>query len=137
MKKRKIPKLTKRRLVIFGTASIIMIIYFFMTLSVNAIKIYNLKVEKQILHKQLSNLQASEKNLKVEIEKLKDSEYLAKYARENYKYSKDGELVFSLPDSKNDEDEEIKKININTNYILFGGSTIIGIVILYALRKHR
>ncbi len=137
MKKRKIPKLSKRRLAIFGTFSIIMIIYFFMTLSVNAIKIYNLKVERQLLNKQLSNLQASEKNLKVEIEKLKDSDYLAKYARENYKYSKEGELVFSLPDIKNSLDEDIKKIEFNTNYILFIGSSIIGIIILYALRKHR
>lgn len=107
-----------------------------MTLSIYVIKIYNLKVEEKNLTQNLVKMQAKEKSLKQEIEKLKDEEYLAKYARENYQYSKDGELVFQLPEDK-EEEKEMKKLNINTDYILIGGTSIIILALLYALKKRR
>lgn len=134
--KKTITKQSKRRLVLFGTASVIAIVYFFMTLSIYVIKIYNLKVEEKNLTQNLVKMQAKEKSLKQEIEKLKDEEYLAKYARENYQYSKDGELVFQLPEDK-EEEKEMKKLNINTDYILIGGTSIIILALLYALKKRR
>ena len=135
--KKKITKASRRRLIIFGLPSIIMIIYFLMTISVYAIKIYNLKVEKKYLQDNLVDMQAKEKKLTIEIEKLKDREYLAKYARENYQYSKDGELVFSLPEDDIKKIEDAKRINIDTNYILLGGTSIIVLTIIYVLKRHK
>ncbi len=137
MKKKKVSKSSKRRLLIFGSFSIIMIVYFFMTLSIYGIKIYNLKVEEKNLKSELNDMEAKENNLKTEIEKLKDDEYLAKYARENFQYSKEGELVFQLKEDDEENKKQIEKINIDTNYILIGGTTVIAIVILYTLKKHR
>ena len=37
-----------------------------------------------------------EDNLKTEINKLQDEEYVARYAREKYLYSKDGELIIKI-----------------------------------------
>jgi cell division protein DivIC len=42
-----------------------------------------------------------EEELKDEINKLKDPEYMARYAREKYLYSKDGELIIRIPDEDN------------------------------------
>ena len=38
-----------------------------------------------------------------DIKKLKDPEYVARYAREKYMYSKDGELIIRLPDDDTDK----------------------------------
>ena len=35
---------------------------------------------------------------KKEIEKLKEPDYIARYAREKYLYSKDGEIIIRIPD---------------------------------------
>ena len=107
---KKITKASKRRLMLFGTLSAFIIIYFFITISIYAIKIYNLNIEKENLKNNLISLQASEKSLKTEIDKLNDKEYLAKFARENYQYSKDGELVIQM---KNEEEKINQKKKIN------------------------
>ena len=41
-----------------------------------------------------------EENLKDEINKLQDPEYMAKYAREKYLYSKNGEIIIKIEDQK-------------------------------------
>ncbi len=44
-----------------------------------------------------------EDKLNSDIKKLKDPEYVARYAREKYMYSKDGELIIRLPDDDTDK----------------------------------
>ena len=44
-----------------------------------------------------------EKELKLDASKLQDSDYVARYAREKYYYSKDGELIIKLPDEEENE----------------------------------
>lgn len=134
-KKRRVTKASKRRLALFGTLSVAVIVYFFTMLSVYAIKIYNLKEEEAALKENLILLQAKEKSLKTEIDKLKDKEYLAKYARENYQYSKDDELVFQMTDEEEKVEKQPKKININPNYIIGVGGTIIIILFIRFLKK--
>ncbi len=41
-------------------------------------------------------LKQNEDNLETEVVRLRDPEYVAKYAREKYKYSKDGEIIIDL-----------------------------------------
>ena len=48
----------------------------------------------------LVGLQDEEDVLNSDIKKLEDPEYVARYAREKYMYSKDGELIIRFPDDK-------------------------------------
>ena len=91
-------------------------------------------MEKKRLEEELVELENEEDNLKIQIEMLKDEDYLAKYARENYLYSKDGEIVLKI-----DEDEDTKvpndEMSIDTKYVIYIGSGMIGLLILYVIFK--
>ena len=56
-----------------------------------------IKDKKELSHK-LSELKNKEKELELDANKLQDSDYIARYAREKYFYSKDGELVIKIPE---------------------------------------
>lgn len=135
MAKRKVTKASRRRLVFFGTISIVVVIYFLVNVSYYAVEIYNLKKDEKKLEQHLIDLQSNEKNLKVQIEMLKDDEYLAKYARENYLYSKDGEIVLKLSNKDDEKEEDNSALAWNSNYIIYGGVGMIGILILYVVSK--
>ena len=62
----------------------------------NIIKINDLKKEKKSLENQLVTLKEEKETLETDILKLKDPDYIAKYVREKYFYSKDGELILRL-----------------------------------------
>ena len=51
------------------------------------------KKELEIVYKEYLE---EEELLRSEIEKLQDEEYIARYAREKYLYSKDGEIIFNI-----------------------------------------
>ncbi|HZG60930.1 MAG TPA: septum formation initiator family protein [Anoxybacillus sp.] len=54
--------------------------------------------EKQKLEQQLEKLKKEERQLKEEIKKLNDDEYIAELARKNYFLSKEGEIIFTIPE---------------------------------------
>ncbi len=98
MAKRKSNKKAKRRIFVFFIffgAIIGSLSYSFFT---NVEKIIEIKKEKSGLNTKLADLQEEEKVLNSDIKKLQDPEYVARYAREKYLYSKDGELIIRLPD---------------------------------------
>ena len=64
----------------------------------NIIKIQDLRNEKESLEEELVVLQEEKEVLETDILKLKDPDYIAKYVREKYFYSKDGELILKLDD---------------------------------------
>lgn len=64
----------------------------------NINKIVMINEEKQTLNDKLNVLKEDEEELNSDIKKLEDPEYVARYAREKYMYSKDGELIIRLPD---------------------------------------
>ena len=65
----------------------------------NVNKIMDIKEEKKLLENKLVSLHNKEVELNSDIKKLEDPEYVARYAREKYMYSKDGELIIRIPDS--------------------------------------
>lgn len=67
----------------------------------NVSKIIKIKNEKVALKEKLVDLKDEEDKLNSDIKKLRDPEYVARYAREKYMYSKDGELIIRLPDDDN------------------------------------
>ena len=82
--------------VIFGSMTLYLSYNFFS----NVYKIIEIKEEKQILKDKLASLQNEEDVLNSDIKKLEDPEYVARYAREKYMYSKDGELIIRIPDDE-------------------------------------
>lgn len=62
--------------------------------SITSIKELNDK--KVALNKREENLKEKKKELEADIEKLENPDYIAKYAREKYLYSKDGEMIIRI-----------------------------------------
>lgn len=56
------------------------------------------KNEQKLLEKKYEELLVAEEVLETDVVKLQDPEYVAKYAREKYLYSKDGELIIKIID---------------------------------------
>lgn len=54
--------------------------------------------EKQDLEQELLALKEKEEELQVDANKLQNPEYMARYAREKYLYSKDGEYILQIPE---------------------------------------
>lgn len=55
----------------------------------------NIKEKKELESSYMTKLE-EEELLKSEIQKLQDDEYVARYAREKYLYSKNGELIIKI-----------------------------------------
>lgn len=89
---RKLTKKSKRRvlLICVGTLTFISLI------TVNIFSVWKQLLEKReeklFYIEELEKLKEEEAYLKVEVEKLQDPDYVARYAREQYLYSKDGEF---------------------------------------------
>lgn len=62
----------------------------------NIIKIGQKKEEKKELTQRLNELEDEEETLSDDVEKLKNPEYAARYAREKYLYSKNGEKILKI-----------------------------------------
>ena len=69
----------------------------------NVKSINEMKEKKKFLEEQLVKLNDEEKALESDIQKLEDPTYVARYAREKYLYSKDGELIIRMPDDEEDK----------------------------------
>ena len=134
---RRISKASKRRLSIFGTLSLIAIIYFIFNLFYSTYNIYSLTMEKKNLENNYVKLQEEAENLKIDIEKLNDEEYLANYARENYLYSKDGEYILQLGEDITETSNTLDIINIkiNRNYMLISLCILILLMFIYIISK--
>lgn len=91
----------KKMKVLFISAFFIVLIYY---LSFNLIdslnKINSISKEKEELENRIASLVEEEKKLESDIQKLEDPTYIARYAREKYLYSKDGELIIRFPDEE-------------------------------------
>lgn len=89
---RKLSKKSKRRVLLISIVTITLISLIF----VNMFSVWKqliIKRQERIFYtEELKKLQEEEAFLKVEVEKLQDPDYVARYAREQYLYSKDGEL---------------------------------------------
>ncbi len=97
IKKKKAKKSTLRFLV-FGIACIVLSCTASLSISRLWSEIYQKYKEKNELEQKLVELKSEEKELKVDVEKMQDPEYIARYLREKYLYSKDGEYIIRIPE---------------------------------------
>ncbi len=86
-----------KRLLVFGLFSVAVISF----VLVSVYKVINQIVEKykeaDTLENRIAALTEEENDLNNEINRLQDKDYLARYAREKYFYSKNGELIIRIP----------------------------------------
>lgn len=134
MAQKKVSKQAKRRLTILTPLVFLALGYLLFTISTTAVQLYKLHHEEKELKQELKDLKGDSEELKTEITKLQDKDYVARYARENYLYTKDGEYVIKVP--ADEKKKEKKEINIDEDYILYGGSIIAILLLLIILRKH-
>jgi cell division protein DivIC len=88
----------RRRMFILGFSSIFVIVAMTFTIGKYWVEIFEKYQEKKELEDKLVSLKEKEEELKVDAKKLQDPEYIARYAREKYLYSKDGEYILQIPD---------------------------------------
>lgn len=131
---KRVPKKAKRRLAILGPIAFFIIGYCAFTLVTTTINLYNLHKEEKELSEKLVNLKADAKSLKTEINKLQDKEYIARYARENYLYTKNGEYVIKLDDDGKKITEV--KADYNKDYLIYICFFIIVLIFLFILKRH-
>lgn len=62
----------------------------------NLMSIREMNVEKKELKNKIADLEKEKKVLETDIMKLEDPDYIAKYVREKYYYSKDGEVILRI-----------------------------------------
>ena len=95
-KKKKTIKSIKR-IFLLGITSVTIIIGTTYTIGKYWIEIFDKYQEKKELKTKLSNLKEKEAALQVDANKLQDPDYIARYAREKYSYSKEGEIILRIP----------------------------------------
>lgn len=136
MKNKKVSKRVKRRLLISTPITIIIVAFTIFTAFTYISKIKVLMDKEKELSTQLNELETNENDLSKEISKLKDPDYIAKYARENYFYSKNGEYVIKTEPKKVEETEK-KSCPFNYWFVIVPSGTILifGIYILIKKRK--
>ena len=129
MNKGKIKKTVKRRATVLGIFLFVVFIVLIVTSLSYVYQIKNLRNEEKKLESQLKELHLTEEELTVEINRLKDPNYIAKYAREKYYYTKDGEYVIKIDDTTADNLESISE-NIKVYYVIGGVSIGVSFIIL-------
>lgn len=97
MAKKKKNKKKLKRMLFLGVSSIAIIIGTTYTIGKYWVEIYDKYQERKELKKKLVTLKEKEDELKVDASKLQDPDYIARYAREKYSYSKDGEIILRIP----------------------------------------
>lgn len=137
MASKKIGKAVGRRLFILGIPALLVVGYFIMTAFTYTYNIIDLDHQKKELEKQLNLLKAGEQDLKIELQKLNNPEYIARYARENYLYSKDGEYIIKIDRTKtiNNNNDFIEEDNYQ--YIYLGLGILTTLFIIRFIKKKR
>ncbi|MBR2678714.1 MAG: septum formation initiator family protein [Bacilli bacterium] len=91
-------KKVRTRFFLLGFTSIFIIVAVTFTIGKYWIEIFDKYQEKRALEKELTSLKEKEEELKVDADKLQNPDYIARYAREKYLYSKEGEFILQIPE---------------------------------------
>ena len=101
--KNKKPKNNGNHIFILIVALIAILVFMGMSVSKVIVQIYDKYNEASELELQLADLKDNEEKLESEINRLQDPEYLARYAREKYFYSKENELIIRIPEKEEEK----------------------------------
>ena len=135
MAKKKISKQAKRRLTILTPLLFLALGYLLFTIGTTGVQLYKLHHEEKKYKNELKDLKKESADLKTEINKLQDKDYVARYARENYLYTKDGEYVIKV--DADDKKNKKSKMTVDDSYIIYGCGTLVALIVLYIIVKHK
>lgn len=96
----------KSRIAFLLVAVVLFIVILISTVFNDVVQIYRNKNQTEELNIRKQELLEEEKSLKSEVIKLQDPDYIARYAREKYLYTKEGERILTIiyvPKSSNKE----------------------------------
>ena len=88
----------RKRAIMLALGSIVVIIAVTFSVGKYWVEIFEKYQEKQELEKELTALKEKEEELQVDANKLQNPDYVARYAREKYLYSKEGEYIIQIPE---------------------------------------
>jgi cell division protein DivIC len=91
-------KKIRRNFVIITLIYLVLGFLLMQTVVKTAYELYTKSKEKREFQEELSVLKEKEDELKGQVNKLQDPDYIARYAREKYLYSKAGEIIIRIPD---------------------------------------
>jgi len=126
-------KKSKKRKAIFVPLSLVVIGYFIFNFCYYSYRIMVLEKSRSDLQNELSILQKKEDSLNSDIQKLKDPEYIAKFARKNYMYSMAGEYVIKIDDDEVINSKETDSFDYR--YLVYGGIGCFCLLIVYVVKK--
>ena len=86
----------KKRIFLLCTFSIIMIFVTCFSTFKYWVEIYDKYQENKKYDTELKKLKKKEAALKADVNKMQDADYIARYAREKYLYSKEGEFILNI-----------------------------------------
>jgi len=97
--KRKVTKKEKRRLILITTIFAFIITFMCINILPDWLKIMANKKEISSLELSYKNLLDNEEALKAEVQKLHNPEYVERYAKERYLYTKENEIIIRKTDT--------------------------------------
>lgn len=98
----KVTKKQRRRLTLFFVIFIFIIAFMCINILPDWMKIISNNKEIANLENSYEDLLDDEEALKAEVQKLKNPEYVERYAKEKYLYTKDNEIIIRKSDSNKD-----------------------------------
>lgn len=98
--KHKVTKKERRRLTIFILSFIFIIGFTCINIFPDWLKIMKNKQEITVLQSSYEELLDTEEALKAEVQKLQDPEYVERYAKEKFLYTKDDEIIIRKTDTE-------------------------------------
>ena len=99
--KKKVTKKEKRRLTLFTLTFIFIIIFMCINIFPDWLKIMANNKEIAILETTYKELLDNEEALKAEVQKLQNPEYVERYAKEKFLYTKPNEIIIRKNDTTN------------------------------------
>ncbi len=88
----------RKRAIMIALGSVIVIVAVTLSIGKYWVEIIEKYQEKQELEQELTALKEKEEELQVDANKLQNPDYVARYAREKYLYSKEGEYILQIPE---------------------------------------
>lgn len=137
-KKNKVSIQARRRLFFLRPICLFLLFFVAITFISNTIRLYQLNNEKKQKEDEYIIQQEKSEYLKNEIIKLNDPEYLARFARENYSYSKDGELIIKIDTKEEEEPKVDNNIKDSDNeWLIYVGIVVVVMIFYLFIRKLR
>ncbi len=135
--KKKVSKGVKRRLIIFGTISAVVIFYTLFSIGQNVYSILELNSQKKELQKEIALLEKKQEQLELELGKLQDPDYIARFARENFLYSKEGEYIIRIEREEVKDDSYLLEDISQGNKVFIISSFSLLILIIYLMKRRK